>query len=65
MKGIHKLSAKTNVMDLANIVKAYVSRQHGNRLVGDTPVYVRYEHRRAVAVGPTRESVEMNGEGIA
>lgn len=53
---ILQLSKNTEV--LTPVVRRYLaSIGHQGTVVGDAVVFVRYENRRAVAAGPTRESV--------
>jgi hypothetical protein len=61
---IGKYSSKTNKCDLSPTAKEYlvsIGRREGVQ-VGDLEMWYRREGNRTVAVGPTRESVELPAE---
>jgi hypothetical protein len=56
---IRRLSPKTIVCDVSKLAQDYLKSLglEDYSKIGKTPVFVRYEGRMAVAVGPTAESV--------
>lgn len=56
-ESVKRLSPKTG--DMSRVVRNYLnSIGHVGWLIGPVEVWVRYEGRKVVGVGPSRESVE-------
>lgn len=57
---LYRLSRNTNRIDVAQVVRTYlesIGEWKRSSRIGDLEVWVRAEGNRAVASGPTRESV--------
>lgn len=62
---VRRLSASTNMTDLNPVAKLYLSNigeYDAHKKLGAVPLWCRYEGRRCIAAGPTRESVEPVGQ---